>query len=171
MRTIRIISLFLTLITYSQAFVAPLLFREQIERADAIARIVVVQIAKLDYMDQEEWTFKGMAKCRIVTDYTGVLKNADFVYIPCDYAYDESPSPLEVGRDYRGLPKTPFSDLNSCHSLLLLDRGGRIAGVLAGVSGLWHFPGAMLSRLLAMCADEWFISRCSASCGPAISGG
>lgn len=100
MKTIRIISLFLTLTTYSQAFVAPMQFKEQIERADAIARIVVVQIAKLDYMDQEEWTFTGMAKCRIVTDYTGVLKNTDFVYIPCDYTFDESPSPLEVGRDY-----------------------------------------------------------------------
>ena len=75
-------------------------FQEQIQRADAVARIVVVQIAKLDYTDQEDWTFTGMAKCRVVTDYTGSLVNTEFVYIPCDYTFDESPSPLEVGKDY-----------------------------------------------------------------------
>jgi hypothetical protein len=100
MKTIRIISLFLSLITFSHAFVAAMPFKQQIQRADAVARIVVVQIAKLDYTDQEKWTFMGMAKCRIVTDYTGALKNADFIYIPCDYTFDEIPSPVEVGRDY-----------------------------------------------------------------------
>jgi len=100
MKTIRIVSLLLIFVASSHAFVAPMPFKEQIQRADAVARIVVVQIAKLDYTDQEDWTFTGMAKCRVVTDYTGALTNRDFIYIPCDYTFDESPSPLEVGRDY-----------------------------------------------------------------------
>ena len=100
MKTIRIVSLLLIFVASTYAFVAPMAFQEQIQRADAVARIVVVQIAKLDYTDQEDWTFTGMAKCRVVTDYTGALVNTDFVYIPCDYTFDESPSPLEVGRDY-----------------------------------------------------------------------
>ena len=100
MKTLRIISLLLTVVTSTHAFVAPMPFKEQIQRADAVARIVVVQIAKLDYTDQEDWTFTGMAKCRVVTDYTGALMNTDFIYIPCDYTFDESPSPLEIGRDY-----------------------------------------------------------------------
>jgi hypothetical protein len=100
MKTIQIIGLLLTFVTSTHAFVASVPFKEQIQRADAVARIVVVQIAKLDYTDQEDWTFTGMAKCRIVTDYTGALMNRDFIYIPCAYTFDESPSPLEVGRDY-----------------------------------------------------------------------
>ena len=100
MKTIHIIGLLFTFVTSTHAFVASVPFKEQIQRADAIARIVVVQIAKLDYTDQEDWTFTGMAKCRIVTDYTGALMNRDFIYIPCDYTFDDSPSPLEVGRDY-----------------------------------------------------------------------
>ena len=100
MKTMRIIAIWHALVASSLAFVAPVPFGEQVQRADAVARIVVVQIAKLDFTDQEEWTFTGIAKCRVVTDYTGELKNADFVYIPCDYTFDESPSPLEVGKDY-----------------------------------------------------------------------
>jgi len=41
-----------------------------------------------------------MAKCRIVTDYTGAFENSELIYIPCDYNFDESLSPLEVGKDY-----------------------------------------------------------------------
>ena len=84
----------------ARAFVGPTAFKEQVQVADAVARIVVVQIAKLEYSEQEELTFTGMAKCRVVTDYTGSLAGADFVYIPCDYTFDESPSSLEVGLDY-----------------------------------------------------------------------
>jgi hypothetical protein len=100
MKTIQTIVLLLTFVTSTHAFVASVPFKEQIQRADAVARIVVVQIAKLEYADEEDWTFTGMAKCRVVTDYTGALMNKDFIYIPCDYTFDESPSPLEVGRDY-----------------------------------------------------------------------
>ena len=100
MKTLRIISLLVALSISASAFVAPTPFKEQVQVADAVARIVVVQIAKREYSEQEEWTFTGMAKCRIVTDYTGSFAGADFVYIPCDYTFDESPSPLEVGRDY-----------------------------------------------------------------------
>jgi hypothetical protein len=100
MKTLRILSLLLTVVTSTHAFVAPMPLKEQIQHADAVVRIVVVQVAKLDFTDQEEWTFTGMAKCRVVTDYTGTFLNTDFIYIPCDYTFDESPSPLEVGRDY-----------------------------------------------------------------------
>lgn len=88
------------MITSASAFVGSVPFKEQIQRADAVARIVVVQIAKLDYATEEDWTFTGMAKCRIVTDYTGAFENSELIYIPCDYNFDESPSPLEVGKDY-----------------------------------------------------------------------
>lgn len=100
MKTIRIIGFFLTLITSARAFTAPTSFKEQIQLADAIARIVVVEIAKLEYSGKEEWTFTGLAKCRIVTDYTGSFVRTNFVYIPCNYTFDESPSPLEVAKDY-----------------------------------------------------------------------
>lgn len=96
----RIIGIWLALVVSSLAFVAPVPFGDQVQRADAVARIVVVQIAKLDFTNQEDWTFTGMAKCRVVTDYTGAFKNADFIYIPCEYTFDESPSPLEAGMDY-----------------------------------------------------------------------
>ena len=100
MKTLRVISLLVALTISARAFVRPTSFKEQVQLADAVARIVVVQIAKLEYSAQEELTFTGMAKCRIVTDYTGSFAGTDFVYIPCDYTFDESPSPLEVGRDY-----------------------------------------------------------------------
>ena len=100
MDALRIIATWFTLAATSFAFVAPVPFKEQIQSADSVARIVVVQIAKLEFTDQEEWTFTGLAKCRIVTDYTGAFEKADFVYIPCDYTFDESPSPLQVGKDY-----------------------------------------------------------------------
>ena len=74
--------------------------REQVQQSDVVARIVVVEIAKLKFASQEELTFTGVAKCRVVADYTGALANLDFIYIPCDYNFDESPSPLEVGSDY-----------------------------------------------------------------------
>ena len=100
MKTLRIISLLAAFTISARAFVGPTPFKEQVQVADAVARIVVVQIAKLEYSEQEEWTFTGMAKCRIVTDYTGSFAGTDFVYIPCDYTFDESPSPLGVGRDH-----------------------------------------------------------------------
>ena len=100
MKTLRIISLLAALTISARAFVGPTPFKEQVQVADAVARIVVVQIAKLEYSEKEEFTFTGMAKCRIVTDYTGSFAGTDFVYIPCDYTFDESPSPLVVGRDY-----------------------------------------------------------------------
>ena len=100
MKILRIISLFAALTISARAFVGPIPFKEQVQVADAVARIVVVQIAKLEYSEKEELTFTGMAKCRIVTDYTGSFAGTEFVYIPCDYTFDESPSSLVVGRDY-----------------------------------------------------------------------
>ena len=100
MKTLRIISLLVALTISAKAFVGPTSFKEQVQLADAVVRIVVVQIAKLEYSEQEKWTFTGMAKCRIVTDYTVSFAGTDFIYIPCDYTFDESPSPLQLGRDY-----------------------------------------------------------------------
>lgn len=100
MKAMRIIAIWFALAATSLSFVLPVPFEEKIQRADAVARIVVVEIAKLKFTDQEDWTFTGLAKCRVVTDYTGAFKNTDFVYIPCDYTFDESPSPLEAGMDY-----------------------------------------------------------------------
>jgi hypothetical protein len=100
MQILQTVGLFFTFVLSTHAFVVATPFKEQIKRADAVARIVVVQIAKLEYANQEDGAFTGIAKCRVITDYTGALINMNFIYIPCDYTYDESPSDLEVGRDY-----------------------------------------------------------------------
>jgi hypothetical protein len=100
MKILQTVGLFFTFVLSTHALVVATPFKEQIKRADAVARIVVVQIAKLEYANKEDGAFTGIAKCRVITDYTGALINMNFIYIPCDYTYDESPSPLEVGRDY-----------------------------------------------------------------------
>lgn len=100
MKALHIIITWITLTTLSSAFTGKVSFKDQIQRADAVARIVVVEIAKFEYKNNEESPFTGLAKCRIVTDYTGSLDKVDYLYIPCDYSIDESPSDLYVGQDY-----------------------------------------------------------------------
>jgi len=100
MKIIYIFATLLTLVTASLAFVLPTSFEEQVQKADAVARINVVEIATLNFKEQETWTFTGIAKCQVVTDYSGELENAKFIYIPCEYTFDESPSPLEVDKEY-----------------------------------------------------------------------
>ena len=72
---------------------------KQVAKADEVLRVVVIEIARIEYKDKEEWRFEGLAKCRVVTNYSGNRRNVDFIYIPCDYNFEESPSPLVVGQD------------------------------------------------------------------------
>ncbi len=100
MKPILIAGSLIALIASAHAFTVPTPFKNQIQQADTVARIVVVEILDLNFTEPESWCFEGMAKCRIVTDYTGLYPNSDFVYIPCRYNFDEDPSPLIAGQDY-----------------------------------------------------------------------
>ena len=79
-------------------FAVPTSLDDQATKADAVLRIVVVDVADLDYNDEIS-VFKQLAKCRIVTNYSNSVSKNDYIYIPCNYEYDEDPSPLMKGDD------------------------------------------------------------------------
>lgn len=92
--------LMFTLLSAASAFVEPVPLAEQVKTADAILRIVVVSHDALKMNEGEEFSFQALAKCRVIEDYKGNYKGGEFIYIPCAYNFDESPSPIEMEGDY-----------------------------------------------------------------------
>lgn len=99
MKSLFLLLAFLVFHTQLVAFAAPTSLTDQAKQADAVLRLVVVEISELDFEEHEEWIFTGIAKCRIVTTYKDKGRPFDFVYIPCNYNFDEDPSPMVLGDD------------------------------------------------------------------------
>lgn len=82
----------------SFGFAVPMSLADQVSKANAIMRLVVVEVVDLEYNDDNPM-FKQLAKCRIVSNYTDSKPKYDFIYVPCNYGFDEDPSPLMQGDD------------------------------------------------------------------------
>lgn len=99
MKTLLLFLAFLAFHTQLSAFAPATSLADQAKQADAVLRLVVVEISELDFEEHEDWMFTGIAKCRIVTTYKGKGRPFDFIYIPCNYTFDEDPSPMVLGED------------------------------------------------------------------------
>jgi hypothetical protein len=91
---ILLISHFLT--TACSAFAASTSFKDQVNRADTILRIVVVSATTIE----EDTSFTAIAKCRVITKIKGGDSLGDFIFIPCAYNIDPDQSPIDLEGDY-----------------------------------------------------------------------
>ena len=99
MKTLLLFLTFLAFHTQLSAFAPATSLTDQAKKADAILRLVVVEISEFEYENPEDYQFSAMAKCRVVTTYKEKGRPFDFIYIPCGYGFDEDPSPMVLGDD------------------------------------------------------------------------
>ena len=93
--------MFLALASFSHALVAPLTFAQKCRNSDAILKITVEKIEKIELTEGMSWQFKALARCKVTASFKGDDNwEEQFVFIPCDYQFDESPCDIEPGKRY-----------------------------------------------------------------------
>ncbi len=93
--------LFSGLALFSHAFVVPLSFETKCRDADAVLVISVEKVEQVSLTDEIDWQFKALARCKVESSFKGEADWAgSYIFIPCNYPFDESPCDIEEGKRY-----------------------------------------------------------------------
>lgn len=85
----------------SPAFVVSMTFEEKCIQAEAILHIKVEKVEQVDLTEGLAWQFHGLARCKVISSFKGDIDwKGKLIFIPCDYRFDESPSPIETENEY-----------------------------------------------------------------------
>ena len=93
--------LILSLAIHAHAFVIPLTFDEKCRDADAILHIVVEKVERVSLTSGMKWQFQALARCKVMGSFIGDQKwEAEYVFIPCGYGFDESLCDIQEKHEY-----------------------------------------------------------------------